>query len=209
GAGRQFVPLRHAFADCPRGQARGRQHLSGEGRMIDCASTRREFLKGGALVVGFAIAPRVSAGFAQTGVGPSKSVAADEVDSFLAIGADGKVTVYSGKVDLGTGVRTALTQMAAEELDVPLERVTVIQGDTALTPDQGPTYGSLSVQNGGAQIRQAAATARAALIGQASIRLGVAPEDLAVANGVISAKTGNGSVSYAELIGGKHCDLQV
>jgi CO/xanthine dehydrogenase Mo-binding subunit len=112
--------------------------------MIDLASTRREFLKsGGALVVGFAIAARLSPVVAQAGAAAAKSVAADEVDGFLAIAADGKVTVFSGKVDLGTGVRTALTQMAAEELDVPLAAVTVIQGDTALTPDQGPSYGSL------------------------------------------------------------------
>ena len=177
--------------------------------MIDCASTRREFLKGGALVVSFAIAPRVSAVFAQTGVGPGKSVAADEVDSFLAIGADGKVTVYSGKVDLGTGVRTALTQMAAEELDVPLERVTVIQGDTALTPDQGPTYGSLSVQNGGAQIRQAAATAKRYLLGLASNRLGVPADDLVVDNGAIKPKSGGSGVGYGELVGSKDFALKL
>ena len=94
----------------------------------------------------------------------AKTVAPDEVDGFLAIDAQGAVTVYSGKVDLGTGVRTALTQIAAEELDVPMARVSVIQGDTALTPDQGITYGSLSIQNGGMQLRQAAATARRALL---------------------------------------------
>ena len=68
------------------------------------------------------------------------------------------VTVYSGKVDLGTGVRTALAQIVADELDVPFDRVKIVQGDTALTPDQGPTFGSLSIQIGGVQIRQAAAT---------------------------------------------------
>jgi nicotinate dehydrogenase subunit B len=61
-----------------------------------------------------------------------------------------------------------LTQIAADELDVPMASVEVIQGDTALTPDQGPTYGSLSIQNGGVQIRQAAATARGALLDQAA-----------------------------------------
>src|SRR3954470_9715568 len=113
-------------------------------------TSRRGFLQGsGALVVSFALSGRGPA-FAQGAPGAGKTVALNEVDGFLAIGADGRVTVFSGKVDLGTGVRTALTQMAAEELDVPLDRVTVIQGDTALTPDQGPTYGSLSVQSGGA-----------------------------------------------------------
>ena len=77
------------------------------------------------------------------------------------------MTCYSGNVDLGTGVRTALTQIVADELTVPLGKVELIEGDTLLTPDQGPTYGSLAIQVGGMQIRQAAATARAALIREA------------------------------------------
>jgi CO/xanthine dehydrogenase Mo-binding subunit len=98
-------------------------------------------------------------------------VSADRVDAFLAIAPDGQVTVYPGKVDLGTGVKTALTQIVAEELDVPLNSVTIIQGDTALTPDQGVTSGSLSLQNGGMQLRRAAATARQALLRSASRQL--------------------------------------
>jgi nicotinate dehydrogenase subunit B len=82
--------------------------------------------------------------------------------AFLAIGSASAVTVYSGKVDLGTGVRTALAQIVAEELDVPLSRVTIVRGDTALTPDQGPTFGSLSIQIGGVQIRNTAAMATSA-----------------------------------------------
>jgi nicotinate dehydrogenase subunit B len=178
--------------------------------MIDFRATRREFLKsGGVLVVGFTIAGRLPAALAQTGPGAVKPVAADEVDAFLAIGADGKVTVYSGKVDLGTGVRTALTQMAAEELDLPLDRVTVIEGDTALTPDQGPTYGSLSIQNGGQQIRQAAATAKRHLVALASQRLGVPPDGLAVAGGVVVPKSGGGGIGYGELLGGKNFALKL
>ena len=93
---------------------------------------------------------------------------------------EGNVTVFSGKVDLGTGVRTAITQIAAEELDVSMARVNVIQGDTSLTPDQGPTYGSLSIENGGMQIRQAAATARRALVRLAARRLHVQEQELIV-----------------------------
>ena len=108
---------------------------------------------------------------------------------------DGAVTIYSGKVDLGTGVRTALTQIAAEELDLPLDHVTIVQGDTALTPDQGPTYGSLSIQNGGMQIRQAAATAREALSAQAAERLGVAPGARSVAeDGAVRPKAGGAGI---------------
>ncbi len=137
-----------------------------------------------------------------------KTVAATDVDSYLGIDAAGNVTLYSGKVDLGTGVETALTQMVAEELDVPIARVSVIQGDTLLTPDQAPTYGSNSIQKGGLQIRQACATARKALVDEAAKRLGVAAGDLAVKDGVIAAKDGR-SVAYGALIGGKHFDLKL
>lgn len=126
-------------------------------------ASRRDFLKtGGALVVTFTLVS--GSGAAGAPAGKVKTVAADQVDGFLSIDARGMVTVYSGKVDLGTGIRTAMTQIAAEELSVPLAQVFVIQGDTELTPDQGVTFGSLSIQNGGMQIRQAAATARDALL---------------------------------------------
>jgi CO/xanthine dehydrogenase Mo-binding subunit len=167
--------------------------------MLDMIGTRREFVKG-ALLVTFGLAAGTTPGRAQQ-MTAAKTVAVDEVDGFLAIGADGNVTVYSGKVDLGTGVRTALTQIAAEELDLPVDRVIVIQGDTALTPDQGSTVGSLSIQNGGMQIRQAAATARKALLEIAAQRFGMPAAELSVSNGVI---TGAGKrVPYGELVGGR------
>ena len=167
--------------------------------MLDFVQSRRDFLQG-ALVVTFALAGRGIPARAE-GIAAAKTVAADEVDGFLAIGADGRVTVYSGKVDLGTGVRTALSQIVAEELDLPLDRVTLIQGDTALTPDQSPTWGSLSIQEGGMQLRQAAATARKALIETAAQRLGVAEAKLEVANGAIAG--GGKRISFAELVGGR------
>jgi CO/xanthine dehydrogenase Mo-binding subunit len=170
--------------------------------------SRRDLLQGGgACVVAFSLAGPVADAIAQDLPAP-KSVAPDQVDTFLAIDEKGMVTAYLGKVDLGTGVRTAFTQIVADELDVPMASVDVIQGDTALTPDQGPTYGSLSMQNGGVQVRQAAATARNALLQQAATRLGVAQDDLSIADGVIAAKSG-GTVTYAELIGGKYFTLKV
>jgi CO/xanthine dehydrogenase Mo-binding subunit len=119
------------------------------------------------------------------------------------------VTVYSGKVDLGTGIRTAMTQIAAEELSVPLNRVTVIQGDTLLTPDQGITFGSLSIQNGGMQIRQAAATARQALLAEGATKLGVDKDAVVVKDGVVSPRSGGRGVGYAALVGGKDFRLAV
>ena len=175
--------------------------------MYELGSTRRDFLKtAGGLIVTFTLADSILAAVAQ-GTAPTKTVALDDVDAFLAIGADGRVTLYTGKVDLGTGIRTALTQIAAEELDLPFDRVTVTQGDTALTPDQGPTWGSFTIQNGGMQIRRAAATARKGLLELAANRLGVAADALSIDNGTIK---GNGrSVSYAELVGGRTFSLRL
>ena len=138
-----------------------------------------------ALIVTFSLTP--SAASAQS-ASPAKTVSPDRVDGFLAIDSDGTVLVYSGKVDLGTGVRTAFAQIVAEELDVPLSRVTVIQGDTALTPDQGTTSGSLSIQNGGMQLRRAAATARRALLAKAAAQLNRHASLLAIREGIMVSK---------------------
>ena len=175
--------------------------------MLDFFATRRDVLKtGGALVVAFTLADKVLPALAESNAG-KKTVAPDEVDGFLSIDADGQVTVYSGKVDLGTGLRTALTQIAAEELDVPIDRVTVIQGDTMLTPDQGPTFGSLSIWMGGMELRQAAATARKALTDMAMKHLGVPASELRIESGTIK---GNGkSASYGELVGSGTFSLKI
>jgi CO/xanthine dehydrogenase Mo-binding subunit len=171
--------------------------------------SRRDFLKSsGALVVTFSLAHPLAEA-AEKGKTPAKTVALDQVDGFVAIDSRGRVTVYSGKVDLGTGVFTALTQMAAEELSVPMERVTLVQGDTALTPDQGNTWGSLSIQIGGMQIRQACATAREALLAQAASKLGVQRGDVTVRDGVVTARSTGKSVTYGQLIGGKNFELKV
>ncbi len=176
-------------------------------------SRRNLLLQGGALVVGFSLAGRGALAQATFPAVPTdgftKPVAPDQVDSFLALGADGRATIYSGKVDLGTGVQTAIAQIAAEELDLPLDRVSVVQGDTALTPDQGPTYGSLSVQKGGVEIRQAAATARARLVQLAGERLGVPAEALVSESGVVRPKAGGEGITYAELVRDGRLDLKV
>ena len=170
-------------------------------------TTRREFLVGtGALIVSFSLARGVAA---QTGA-PAKPVALDQVDSFLAVAKNGTVTMYTGKVDIGTGIRVALPQMVAEELDVALDRITLIEGDTALTPDQGPTWGSLSVQVAGVQLRQAAATARKALVDMATQKLAKPAADLAVKNGVVFVVAEpQRRVSYAELIGDQSFNLKL
>jgi nicotinate dehydrogenase subunit B len=163
--------------------------------------SRREILaRGGALIVAFSLQPGAPS-LAQDGV-KSKPLALTEVDSYLSIDTDGVATIYSGKVDLGTGIRTALAQIAADELDLPIYSVIIVQGDTALTPNQGTTWGSLSIQIGGAQIRQAAAAARRALVEEAAVKLRAKPEELRVADGVIKAPNGE-ALTYGALIGGK------
>jgi CO/xanthine dehydrogenase Mo-binding subunit len=169
---------------------------------------RRNFLKGtGALIVSFSLRG-LSPADAQTGPA-TKTVSPDEVDGFISIDRKGAVTLYSGKVDLGTGVRTAMTQIVAEELDVPLGAVSVIEGDTGLTPDQGTSSGSNSIQFGGVQIRLAAATARQALLQQAASALKVDGNDLSVNDGVVTSKSTGKSIKYGDLIGDKAFALKV
>jgi CO/xanthine dehydrogenase Mo-binding subunit len=177
--------------------------------------SRRSFLKaGGVLVVATGLgADWIGAADAQTIPDADrflgKPLAPDVVDSFLAIHADGSVTLFAGKVDIGTGGRIAMRQIVAEELDVPIDRIAMIEGDTALTPDQGRTAGSYGISRGGAQLRQAAATARQALLGLAAQRLGRRLEDLEVADGVVRAKDGGAPVAYGELIGDRRFGLSV
>lgn len=172
--------------------------------------SRRDFLKtSGALVVVFSVASPLAGAAEKKAARADKTVALDQVDGFIAIDAKGNVTVYSGKVDLGTGVFTALTQIAAEELSVPLGKVTMIQGDTALTPDQGITWGSLTIQAGGMQIRQACATAREALLDRAAQKLRVAKKDLYAKDGRVVVLGSEKSIAYADLIGGKHFQIKV
>jgi len=175
--------------------------------------SRRQLLKaGGALVVSFGLGP-VAPAQAQTAPMLSadlgKTLDPGEIDGFLALHQDGSVTVFSGKVDLGTGIRIALRQMLAEELGVPVDRIRMIEGDTALTPDQGPTAGSTGIARGGVQIRQAAATAREALIKLAAERLAAPPNTLVAENGMVRPAAGGKGIGFGALIGGKRFALKI
>jgi len=173
--------------------------------------SRRAFLAAsGLLMVGFRLGGRAAA---QSVPGADrfigKPLAPDLVDAYLAIHADGSVTIFVGKVDIGTGGRIAMRQIVGEELDVPPERIAMIEGDTALTPNQGATAGSYGIARGGTQIRQAAATAREALIAQAAQQLGKPAADLDVADGVVRVKDGSAAVAYGDLIGDRAFNLKV
>jgi CO/xanthine dehydrogenase Mo-binding subunit len=174
------------------------------------ALTRRACLEAGALVVGFCFAP-IEAALAQSDAlssGARRTLRLDEVDSFLAIRGDGTVVVHSGKVDLGTGHRIAMRQMVGEELGVAVERIELIEGDTALTPNQGPTAGSTGVMRGGVELRQAAATARQALLAMAAQRLQLSAENLTLAEGEVRAAGGR-SVGFAALLDGRGFEIKM
>jgi len=102
-----------------------------------------------------------------------------------------------------------MRQIVAEELDVPPERIAMIEGDTALTPNQGATAGSYGIARGGTQLRQAAATARQALLAQAAQKLHKQPADLDVADGVVRAKDGSASIGYGDLVGDQRFNLKL
>src|SRR5262245_43221572 len=186
-------------------QARSRHRLREAPMAIRIKPSRRDVLKsGGALIISFSLLPHGQDAAAQ-GAGSAKPLAVTEVDTSLAIAAKGAVTLYSGKVDLGTGIRTALNQIVADELDVPLARVSLVGGDPGATAEQGSTWGSLAIQIGGIQIRQTAAAAKAALLEQAATRLGAKKEDLKVTDGVVAG--GSKRVTYGDLIGGRRFSI--
>jgi nicotinate dehydrogenase subunit B len=129
---------------------------------------------------------------------------AASVEIFVIVGADGRVTAFNGHVDLGTGIGTALGQIVAEELDVPFDRVTVVLGDTARTPNQGPTIASETIQVTAKPLRQAAATARQVLLARAAERLGLPAAGLRIENGVVIAPTpDNRALPFGDLIAGE------
>jgi CO/xanthine dehydrogenase Mo-binding subunit len=176
------------------------------------ASSRRDFLKmTGMLIVGFRMSGGAGKLAAQSPVNPTGLVDATMVDSWVTIAADESITAYSGKIEFGQGFSTVQTQLIAEELSVPLDRVKVIFGETGLTPDQGVTSGSQSTvtEFGAGGLRQALDTARDALWQLASQKLNVPTSQLTVQDGVFSVKGGDpaSQVSYGQLLQGKRFNL--
>jgi nicotinate dehydrogenase subunit B len=172
--------------------------------------SRREFVKGtSGLLVAFnltdsGVLPRLlAASSAETVDSPSPG----RLDAWLRIDPDGSVRVFTGKVEIGMGVETALIQIVAEELDVPPRQITFVMGDTSRTADQGGVGGSTSIMLGAQPLRNAAATARQLLTELASRRLGVSPEQLEVRDGVVAIKgQSTRSISYGELAGAIDAD---
>jgi nicotinate dehydrogenase subunit B len=176
--------------------------------------TRRSvLLGGGALVVsiGAAISLEtvlsISAAYAQ---GAKPPLTPDQLSSYIAVNADGSVSAFFGKMDMGHGLHVAIGQMVAEELDVPFRNVKVIMGDTATSVNQGGASGSTGIQLGGKQMRMAAAEARRVLVEMAAGLLSTPVDKLNVNDGVVSAADDTSKrISYAQMIGGKYFNVQL
>ena len=170
------------------------------------ALSRREMLRlAGALVVSAGLPGPIRVAPAQTGA-PSgrRPLVPGELDSWIAVHPDGRVSAFFGKMDMGQSLEVAIAQVVAEELDVTVERVSVHMGDTATSCNQGGASGSFGVSHGARPLRNAAAEARRLLVEAASQALGMPGERLAVVDGVVRPTDDPArSVSYAELIGGK------
>ena len=173
--------------------------------------SRRDLLKGtGVLIVSFSFFGPLSRALAQ---GDGLSVDGMDptvLDSWMAIAKDGTVTVFTGKVELGTGVVTALAQVVAEELDVRFDKVYMDSGDTDKAVDQGVTAAARTIERGGVQLRQASAVARQELLKLASARLDSPVDKLTVTDGVVSV-VGNPSrkIAYGDLLGGKRFNVKI
>ncbi len=175
--------------------------------------SRRSFIKAGSLTVAFSLsgllpsaAQTPAAAPAATPPAPARPVLPGSLngnrmlDGWLRINPNGTVTMFTGKVELGQGILTALTQIVADELDVDIKRLQVISGDTALAPNEGTTAGSLSVQDSGTALRYACAEARGLLLQAAATKLGPAAGELRIRDGSILAASG-ASTSYWEVAG--------
>ncbi len=134
----------------------------------------------------------------------------DDAELYIAIGPDGLVTAFNGHVDLGTGIRTSLAQIVAEELCVPFEQVEMVLGATSAAPNQGATIASETIQITAVPLRLAAATARHHLLAKASTKTGVPLDQLLVEDGIVQASSGeNWSLTFADLVAGEHLRLSI
>src|SRR5690242_919332 len=210
------MPLRHAFKHPPRRQASRRDDGLRRRAMTRMEKSghfsRRAALKaGGALVI--SIGAPLPLEFARAAeearlVGAQPPLTPDQLSSYIAVNADGTISVFSGKTDLGQGLEVALAQMVAEELDVPFKTVKVVTGDTASSVNQGGASSASGIQEGGKQLRAAAAEARRVLVELAGEKLGVPAAQLSVDGGAVHSNTEMAkSVSYAELVGGRYFNV--
>src|SRR5436305_3883360 len=167
--------------------------------------SRRAILKG-ALVVSFSLRALPSLAQEQQNAAakpplPGSLKKAPMLDSWIRIDADGTITVFTGKCEIGQGIKTALIQVAAEELEIDPHAIHLVTADTARTANEGFTSGSNSMKDSGTAIRNAAAQVREILVGIAAERLGIAADELRAQSGAVIGPD-NRRISYGELVAG-------
>ena len=181
-------------------------------------TTRRKFIKDlGYISVGFTLFgacsgvedPIMAARLDYDGKLPGSMGRAKTVNAWLELLEDGTIRVLSGKVELGQGIRTAIQQVAAEELDMDLEKVQVHLAETGVTPNEGYTGASASIQNSAMSVRYAAATARQELLLLASKKLNTAVDNLLLYNGLVKSKQNKESLTFAEILDGEQIEKEV
>src|SRR5258708_29474241 len=218
------VPLRNPYQHSQGGQACRRDDGLRESAMTKfekaskfettSALARRSFLLGGgALVVSVGAGVTletvlsINQAYAQ---GAKPPLTPDQLSSYIAVNADGSVSAYFGKMDMDHGLHVAIAQIVAEELDVPFKSVKVFMADTATSVNQGGASGSTGSQNGGKQMRMAAAEARRVLVEMAAGLLSVPADKLTVNDGVVSAADDKSKqISYGQMIGGRYFNVQL
>src|SRR6202050_4192716 len=207
------MPLRYPHGHPPRRQARGDDDGLREDAMTKMEKSapfsRRTLLKvGGALVVSIG-APMTfepaNAADNPAAVAIKPPLTPDKLSSYIAVNADGTVSAYFGKMDMGQGLSIAIRQIVAEELEAPFDQVKIFIGDTATAVNQGGASGSTGVQLGGKQMRMAAAEARRVLVEMAAALLSTQADKLMVNDGVVGAADEKSKrISYAQMIGGRY-----
>ncbi|HUC47795.1 MAG TPA: molybdopterin cofactor-binding domain-containing protein [Xanthobacteraceae bacterium] len=187
------------------------------------AFSRRSLLKAGSALAGGALVVSIgapvtfdvaqaddAANAAPMSVAVKPALTPDQLSSYIAVNADGTVAAYFGKMDMGQGLFVAVGQIVAEELDVPFDNVKVFMGDTATSVNQGGASGSTGIQEGGRQMRVAAAEARRVLVQMAADKLALPADQLTVTNGVVHATSDAAKkISYADLIGGRYFNVHL
>jgi nicotinate dehydrogenase subunit B len=174
-------------------------------------AARRDFLRrSGALVLSFSLAPHLAAqqpGSHDGGGLPGSLKQSPFLDSWIKVEADGAITVFTGKAELGQGIKTALRQVAAEELCVPFERLQLVTADTHATANEGFTAGSRSMTDSGTAIRNAAAQVREILVGEAAARWNASADALRCDGGFVIGADGR-RIGYGELVAGKSLHVE-
>ncbi|MBC9796365.1 molybdopterin cofactor-binding domain-containing protein, partial [Sinomicrobium weinanense] len=174
--------------------------------------TRRNFIKtAGSLTIGFSLGgiPLFPGVFSCSGEIPDTTRSSSSVNAWLEILPNGNLRVFTGKIEIGQGIRTAIAQVAAEELNMDMEKIEVVLADTDRTPNESYTSGSRSIESSAMSVRHAAAYARQKLLDLAAKRLNTSTDDLWIKNGKVGHKNDKKTVSFNDILGGHQIEDEV